>query len=1094
MMAADNDVMNIRIISAGAGSGKTYRLTSELVNLLKNGVRPSGTIATTFTNKAAAELQERVRIRLLEEGLPDKAEAITNALIGTVHSLGVKLLKRFAFEAGVSPDVSIMAEEDQQMMFNQSLAVVLNDERVQVVEDLCDKLGLNKRGHYDWRKEVKQLTDVSRINDFSFEVLEESKRRSFDSFLEFLDPPEQRAPREINEVLAQKLDEAIMALSTNEDGTKKTNDALSQLKQLREELTLRGLLFWHHWVKISKLSVGAKSKDAMSPLKDFVQGHLSNASFHGDVKSFIDQIFEISVDALREYEQYKKSRGLIDYTDMEVKINQLLENGRIQRILAEEIDLLMVDEFQDTSPIQLEIFLKLSRLAGKSIWVGDPKQSIYGFRGAEPELMQAIIRSAGGVKPEDIQEYSWRSREDIVFATNAIFTKAFSDIPSNQVALKPKRTKISTPDSINNQNEPIDIGDALIHWHFEYDGPGRRSPRKPWMENCIARSIQELLEQNVKILPKGEAGYRLLKPGDIAVLCRSNMECQAMAEALARAGLKVSIARSGLLETAEAKGVLACLKYILNRYDTLSVAEILVLISHQPIERVIEGRRSYLEDKKAERAIPAWASDDPFIAKLNALREEAKDLTSAEILNLVLEELNIRQIIAGWGSPNKRLDNIEELRKFAVQYEENCNRLHLASSLGGFLLWLNAVEKAGNDTQGAGQSIDAVNVMTYHKSKGLEWPVVVCHSLEGALKARVWGVRLINESQEIDLDNVLGNRWIRYWINPYGDQIKNTLLDERIKEHQVYSSARQQALMEDARLLYVGVTRARDYLVLPSRDVPTRWLNRVWHRGEEDHPTLDASTYESPWEWQGFWLPKHTETKVFAPDFEYREIQEAPIFFLEAPSGKQQFETSDIDLRTEELFPKLKITTGLAVTYQGAWEPTFNVEAYDLAKALKAFLIADADASAQEEREEMARSFIQTFDLGDFTPPHLFVQQSNHWKKWLNRTYTPTKVLRKYPIRYSYRDRWFNTIVDLILETPEGLILIQNSGYTGQQKNWRKKAKELAPWMLLCRMALQEMLKVDNVRTYVHFVLGGGVMEIMANAQVDVPVVEKTAD
>ena len=117
--------MNLKIISAGAGSGKTYRLTQEMIRLLGEGVRANGIIATTFTKKAAAELQERVRIKLLESGMVEEANELTNALIGTVHGLGVKLLKRFAYEAGVSPEVTIMAEEDQQVLFNNSLATVL---------------------------------------------------------------------------------------------------------------------------------------------------------------------------------------------------------------------------------------------------------------------------------------------------------------------------------------------------------------------------------------------------------------------------------------------------------------------------------------------------------------------------------------------------------------------------------------------------------------------------------------------------------------------------------------------------------------------------------------------------------------------------------------------------------------------------------------------------------------------------------------------------------------------------------------------------------------------------------------------------------
>ena len=179
----------LKIISAGAGSGKTYRLTEEMVQLLKGGVRASGIIATTFTTKAAAELQERVRVRLLQEGLTEAANDLTNALIGTVHGLGVKLLKRFAFAAGVSPEVDIIADEDQQILFNKSLATVLTHERIQQIEKYSERLGLHKRERYDWRLEVKYLTDAARSNDFSIEVLEKSKVQSFTSLQQYLPQP-----------------------------------------------------------------------------------------------------------------------------------------------------------------------------------------------------------------------------------------------------------------------------------------------------------------------------------------------------------------------------------------------------------------------------------------------------------------------------------------------------------------------------------------------------------------------------------------------------------------------------------------------------------------------------------------------------------------------------------------------------------------------------------------------------------------------------------------------------------------------------------------------------------------------------------------
>jgi superfamily I DNA/RNA helicase len=227
--------MAIKLISAGAGSGKTYRLTEEMVTFLENGVRPEGIIATTFTQKAAAELQARVRIKLLQKGFQEEADLLSNALIGTVHSLGVKLLKRFAFQAGVSPKVDIIADGDQQILFNKSLATVLSEERIQRMENLCDRLGLNKRDRHDWRKEVKRITDTARSNDFSTKELLVSKEKSFQSFQEFLPEPSNQIATFWNDQLEQLITDALMRLKNNEDQTKVTQSGQNELRNLLNE-------------------------------------------------------------------------------------------------------------------------------------------------------------------------------------------------------------------------------------------------------------------------------------------------------------------------------------------------------------------------------------------------------------------------------------------------------------------------------------------------------------------------------------------------------------------------------------------------------------------------------------------------------------------------------------------------------------------------------------------------------------------------------------------------------------------------------------------------------------------------------------------
>lgn len=1076
--------MNLKIISAGAGSGKTYRLTHELVQLLKSGVRAGGIIATTFTTKAAAELQERVRVKLLEEGLTDEANDLANALIGTVHSLGVKLLKRFAFEAGVSPEAAIIADEDQQVMFNKSLATVLTNEKIQQMEYFGERLGLNKNGRYDWRLEVKKICDVARSNDFSTEVLEKSKSLSFQSFEQFLSPVSDQPASFFIQRLKSLLQETIDRLENNADETKVTAAAKDTLSASLNLLNLKGELNWHDWVKIAKLSTGAKSRDDVSELIGFASTHDAHPEFHADIRNFIYGIFEIAIEAIREYDLYKKQRGLIDYIDMEIQVKRLLDNPKVREVLNAELDLLMVDEFQDTSPIQLEIFLKLSTIAKHSVWVGDPKQSIYGFRGADPKLMQEIIKAVGGIKAEDIQEFSWRSRQDLVHLSNALFSKAFTEMPVEQIVLKPKRTKLDNPADPNFKAEPLELGDAVVHWHFQYDGEGRM-PGRPWMENCIAHAVKLMLERETFILPKNAKTSRRLQPGDITILCRSNHECLEIAEALHRAGLKAAISRNGLLLTAEARLILACLKFILNRADSLSIAEILLLAARMDIETIIENRLDYLERRKLKNGLPPWASEFPIIEQLNRLRAQVEELSGAEILNLTLEELDLHRIISGWGKVPQRMDNIDELRKLALQYEEACNRLHTAASLGGLLLWLNELESNVQDTQGSGEGQEAINVMTYHKSKGLEWPVVICHSLEGKLRDTVWGINIINETDTIDLDNILGNRWLRYWINPYSDQQHKTPLLERINESDIKSQATQQALQEDTRLLYVGVTRARDYLVFPTRDKPTCWLNRIWHNGDETTPTIDPSSFETPWEWMGETILKDTPGElVFPRDFPHTDIIEGAIRFFEERAGKTFYPPYQIDLNHETFNTDYSLKISSPAVYCQALSLQEEADQYAVAKMLKAFFVADHLDYQPEARLEMAEAFVGRYDLAEFVEAKEMVDRSTAFYNFLKNNFTIKKVHRKYPLTFHYQNRKFEKIVDYILETEDGLVLIQNSGFAGGEKSWSKKSKELSDFLYLSSLATQDIFGTQATKLYVHFILGGALQQVAVQPRV----------
>ena len=416
------------------------------------------------------------------------------------------------------------------------------------------------------------------------------------------------------------------------------------------------------------------------------------------------------------------------------------------------------------------------------------------------------------------------------------------------------------------------------------------------------------------------------------------------------------------------------------------------------------------------------------------------------------------------------------MRRFALQYEAACNRLHTAASLGGFLLWLNDLENNEKDVQGSGEGSDAVNILTYHRSKGLEWPMVICHSLEGKLRSDVFGMHIVSDSDGIDLENILAGRWLRFWINPYSDQSGGTALAERLEMSDVSKVAREQALQEEARLMYVGVTRARDYLVFPTRKKPTLWLNRVWHEGDEKVPALDENSGETQWEW-GDILYKETWMQAFPKEFTHTDPKEEQVLFLGERQGNREHKSYQIDL-TKEQINDFKGKQGAIINYGAAFQITEDTDTYALLKMTKSFLIADHLEYDNHLRGDMANGFLQRFELTETITENTLLDYSQKFFEYLSENFSIKKVHRKYPIRHFYQKRLFETEIDFVIETDQGIVIIQNSDFTGKVNQYKNEALKMTPWLHLCKTALQVIFQKGKVRTMVHFVLNGTLIAV----------------
>ena len=1055
---------NIQIISAGAGSGKTYTLTHRMLDAISGGVRVSGLIATTFTEKAASELQHKVRGLLLEKGLFEKANELSDAMIGTVHSIGVKLLRRFAFEAGVSPEINVLASEDAQQMFNSAFSAVITQEKIDEIDALASRLGKNKKEDFDWRKEIRNIADIARSNDFDTDVLQKSKERSFASFAAFLPPRDETPVPELLVRLHICITETIENIHSGGDETKATNDVVTDLKKIATQLENHQQLDWYQWVRIGKMTPAVKSREYMEPLRNLVMTHESLAAFQDDIKNYIEAIFDAAAAAITEFQEYKKKRGLIDYTDMEVLVKKILQVPSVRAALEKELDLLMVDEFQDTSPLQLDNFLQLSRLAARSIWVGDPKQSIYGFRGADPRLMQAIIDSVG-ISEQNILKKSYRSRRNLVRAVNAVFSKALKNISAELIPLEPP-----------SEPEHPELTEALIHWHFK-SADGKKVSNKGWLNHCIAHALREKLAGGITVRKKNEQKetVRRANPGDVAILCRTNSECVEMALALHNAGLKAAISRSGLVETAEVQLVIACLKYMLQQSDALAVAEILLLANNMQTADIIISRLDYLEKLGDEYDENTWANEDRYIQKINMLRERSRECAASEMLLLIVEELDLRRVVMTWGNARQRLANLDVLQKMVLDYEEACNRKNNAASLGGFMLWLNEIAAAKMDTQASSESPDSINVLTYHKSKGLEWPVVICHALENELSDNVWGLRIVPEEEGFDLNRPLEKRWLQFWVNPYADQSARTPLAEKIKESVHQKQADADAMEEETRLLYVGMTRASDYLILPTRSKGSKWLNRVCMNDDEIE-TLDPEKNTTHWEWNDEPVDIQTEIYIFEKEFEQLAFPEDVFQYYPERPGHKELPSYYIDTETDD--PPNSPTLRANFIHQICRPVKGGNDADDYRRVKTAFEYHRSLAS-QAPKDLQDGILQQILTRNELSPEEVTTMMPclTAFTDFLTEKYGATELLKNFPLTLVEAERRFESHADIFAETKDTILLLRLESYAGEKD--AEKAQSQAKWAAWAQKSVKKNLNAEKrVIILVHFIASGSFYEL----------------
>ncbi len=817
----------LRFISAGAGSGKTYRLTALLHDMLIDGrVRPSGILATTFTNKAAAELRERVRSHLIKKGQYALATAIGQARIGTVNSVCGNLLARFAFEAGMPIEQRVLDESRAAQILNEAIDEVIEGKTLTDLLTVARRLSLDTSARGDgedpWMAALRGIVSQARANAIGPEQLRTFGVRNAEQLLGHFPTP---ATRDLDAALREELEAVLpvvrQAAETN--GIKKTGAYLKAVEELARSVR-EGDYQWSDWSRLVNSEPEAKLREVVQAVKDAASEHGQHPRLHQDVRDYLGMLFSLGADVLDNYHARKRQLGAVDFTDQESELLKILDLPDVAETLTSELDLLMVDEFQDTSPIQLALFLKLAKYAKHVVWVGDVKQAIYGFRGGDATLMTAVVTRLPELKGEkETLQDSWRSRPALVHFVNEVFGNALAGVAPADVHLQPIRAEYEgTP--------------AIEDWWL--DG----NAEEQYLG--IAAGIGALLQSGAQIVERDSELKRAVRLGDIAVLARSNSSVKAIAGVLQAQGIRASTEQPGLLNRPEIVLALACLRRLNDERDTIATAEIVSLSECEDPDVWLGERLAWLETQEPPTA---WrergTAVNPIFRAIQSLREQRTQLSPQEAVQLLIANCGLTRCVLQWQQSAERarlrLANLERLTELAAEYEDECRSTREAATLSGFLLWLNALAEEEADVMPQ-PAIDAVQVMTHHGAKGLEWPVVVLVDLASNVKDSIWNAVRAESSDTFDVRAPLKDRSLRYWPWPYGAQSKVPVGD--VAEASVTGQAvRAAAIEEHQRLLYVSMTRARDLLILArqSKKLDGEWMATV---NLADHlPTTDAA-------------------------------------------------------------------------------------------------------------------------------------------------------------------------------------------------------------------------------------------------------------
>ncbi len=925
--AAISDHDRSILLEAGAGSGKTAVMAGRIAAMLAEGVSPRSIAAVTFTELAASELLSRVRgfvadlsagtvATELRVALPDglspahrdnlaaAAAAIDEMTCSTIHGFCQRLIKPYPAEADIDPGAGIMDRGQADLIFLEIVDGWMRERlsagqggllAEMVLESPVETVALiHKVAEHLRRRPTLSAPSASppagHIAAF---------RQAAADFAGFMDGAEVAEPE--TAAIVERL--AGMAAALADAPGPATPAGLVRLLALRPHPDLRtkaGALASYRkkgkWIAAARQAGLARAegerlndaaearyaacRDAWAALGQAAAGHALAA------------LIEEARPILQRYRDHKRASALLDFDDLIFAARDLLRgHDAVRRALGERFAHVLVDEFQDTDPLQAEIFW---RLCGEPVdddddWtrfrirpgalflVGDPKQAIYRFRGAD---VGAYVQARDAFRAQDPASLlsistNFRSCASILAFVNERFEAALSaDGQPGFAALDPFHDDRGDPCVA-----ALDIAVA--------DESGRASAERK--RDAEAGAVAELCARLIEsrpVIDRGSGAERPCRPGDIALLAPTGTELWRYEEALERLGIPVATqAGKGLFRRQEIQDLIALTRVLADRRDTLALGALLrgplVGLTEEDLLDIVwdlprpEERPDRIPrlDLGTDPAVISHPLARNVIERLQSLSRRGNGTTPHELLSQAVDVMRVRPLLLQRhrGQAERALANVDLYLSLSAGYAVRGLRAFADAMAAAWSDEARAVEGRPDAQE------ESVALFTMHAAKGLEWPIVIpVNTMTGVMAPER---ALTDRKTETFHCPVLG-------VSPEGGEAAR-------------DAERDELDRERIRLWYVAATRARDLLVLPRLDAAAAsaaWIGLV-DLSLADLPGLDVSRLPAGLAATGAGADNGQTRAVFAAEAETIAAAQTRLAWL-APSRDE--DAAGTVLREEE--------------------------------------------------------------------------------------------------------------------------------------------------------------------------------------------------